>query len=75
MRALEIEVHAVVMRHDWLAPKSSLQFLLSKLGRSRARTDVLDDDALGARADHFAWMGQPEAVAERLIRQEPSAGR
>lgn len=66
MHALETDVHAVVMHHDWLAPGSSLHFLLSKLGRSRAALDVLDDIALGARADHFAWMGQPAAVVERL---------
>ena len=68
MRNIDIDVHAIVMQHDWLAPSSSLQFLLSKLGRSRARVDVLDDDALGARADHFAWIKQPRHVVARLIR-------
>jgi len=68
MRNIETDVHAVVLQHDWLAPRSSLQFLLSKLGRSRVRVDVLDDDALGARADHFEWIKQPQQVVARLIR-------
>lgn len=27
---------------------------------------ILDARILGARAEHFAWMGQPQAVAEAL---------
>ena len=68
MRNIDIDVHAVVMQHDWLAPNSSLQFLLSKLGRARVRVDVLDDAALGARADHFGWIKQPQHVVASLIR-------
>lgn len=66
MHGVDADVHAVVMQHDWLAPGSSLQFLLSKLGQSNACVTVLDDAALGARADHFAWMKQPERVIDHL---------
>ncbi|MGH8075876.1 MAG: alpha/beta hydrolase family protein [Lysobacter sp.] len=67
MQSLDVDVAAVLMRHDWFAPLSSLRFLLSKLGHSQARVDVLDDAALGARADHFEWMKQPEPVVARLV--------
>ncbi len=67
MRALNVDVSAVLMQHDWLVPRSSLQFLLSKLSPSHTRVEVLDDAALGVRADHFAWMRRPEAVVARLV--------
>lgn len=66
--ALSCDVDAIVMDDDWLAPPSSLRFLLSKLHHCRARIDVLGAAALGTRADHFGWMKQPAAVAERLLR-------
>jgi predicted alpha/beta hydrolase len=68
MRAIDIEVHAVLMRHDWLVPPSSLQYLLAKLGTPSPSVAVLDDAALGARADHFAWMARPDAVVAHLTR-------
>ena len=67
LRQLEVDVDAVLMQHDWFAPLSSLQFLLSKLGGSRARVKVLDDAAMGARADHFEWMKQPAPVVDWLV--------
>jgi predicted alpha/beta hydrolase len=67
LRELDVDVDAVLMQHDWFAPLSSLQFLLSKLGGSRVRVNVLDDVAMGARADHFEWMKQPAPVVDRLI--------
>ena len=66
MQALDADVHALVMERDWLGPASSARFLLSKLGRSRTAIEVLDDDSLGTRSDHFSWMKQPGAVADRL---------
>lgn len=63
MAAVEGAVRAVVLESDWLGPESSLRFLLSKLPRMRAQVAHLDDAALGTRADHFAWMRRPEAVA------------
>lgn len=68
MAQVEIQADAVVLDSDWLAPESSLRFLLSKLPRTQARVETLDSHALGARADHFAWMKQPDAVASLLMR-------
>jgi len=67
MAALTLDVHAVVLAQDWLGPESSLRFLLSKLRRAEARVDVLDAAALGTRADHYAWMKQPQAVVRALL--------
>lgn len=68
MARVEINARAVVFDDDWLAPESSLRFLLAKLSRSHARMQTLDRDALGVRADHFAWLQQPQAVATALMR-------
>jgi predicted alpha/beta hydrolase len=69
MASLQVEAHAVVLAQDWLAPASSTRFLLSKLPKSAHRIDRLDANALQARADHFAWMKQPQAVVDCLLRQ------
>jgi len=67
MAALMMDAHAVVLARDWLGPVSSLRFLMSKLRRVEPRIDVLDAKALGTRADHYAWMKQPAAVADTLL--------
>jgi len=67
MRTLQGQATAVVMDHDWLAPPSSMQALLAKMPGMRAQLSVLSAQALGTRADHFAWMKTPEAVVERLF--------
>lgn len=67
LAASALEVHAVVMARDPLAPPSSLGFLLSKLAASHVSTDVLDGAQLGATADHFHWLKRPEAVVARLM--------
>jgi len=67
MAAVEVEAHAVAFDRDWLGPESSARFLLSKLRHSPNRVDVLDAATLGARADHYAWMKQPQAVVEKLL--------
>lgn len=59
-------VQAVLLADDWLAPATSLQFLLGKLPQATATIAQLDADALGVRADHFAWMSAPQAVARTL---------
>jgi predicted alpha/beta hydrolase len=61
------QARGVVLAEDWLAPPSSLAFLLGKLRGAEAATHVLHADALGTRADHYAWMKQPDAVVERLL--------
>lgn len=61
------DVRAVVLDDDWLAPASSLQFLLSKMPQAQTRVHRIDRDALGAPADHFAWMQAPDAIIDHLI--------
>jgi len=64
------EARAVVLADDWLAPESSVDFLLSKFMPSHRAVAVLDAATLGTRADHFAWMKRPEAVAAVLCRPD-----
>ena len=66
MRRVEGSARAVVFPDDWLAPASSLRFLLAKLPRMSATVQVLDAGALGVPADHFSWLRQPQAVARAL---------
>lgn len=63
LAALAQPVLGVRMTHDWLVPEPSMQALLEKLGRGAKRVELFDDARLGARADHFRWMRQPQAVA------------
>lgn len=67
MQALQLDCTAIVLQHDWLAPPASLQALLAKLPNSTSRTVGLDALQLGTRADHFAWMQHPCAVARALM--------
>lgn len=60
---IKVPVRAAMLSDDWLAPESSLRFLLSKLPRSQTRLTTLDASALGTSADHFAWMKASDAVA------------
>lgn len=66
LRQVQAPVRAVLLSHDWLAPRGSLDFLLSKLAPSEQAVRMLDADTLGARPDHFAWMHSPDAVARAL---------
>lgn len=67
LAAATMEVNAVMLARDWLAPTSSLRFLLTKLAASHVTMDVLDAERLGVRADHFHWLKQPEAVVQALL--------
>jgi predicted alpha/beta hydrolase len=67
MRRIDTPVRAVLATRDWLAPQSSLDFLLSKTGCEDRRIATLDEAALGTRADHFAWMRAPDAVVDALL--------
>ncbi|RZA20972.1 MAG: alpha/beta fold hydrolase [Lysobacteraceae bacterium] len=62
------DARAIAMAGDWLAPPSSMAFLLSKFRPARTDMALFDAARLGTRADHFAWMKQPEAVAAFLSR-------
>lgn len=66
MATLSPPVDAVTLAQDWLAPRSSLDFLLSKFDAPELRHALLDPAAIGTHADHFAWMKQPAAVARTL---------
>ena len=66
LAAMTHEVRALVMDDDWLAPASSLRFLLTKMPGTSVSPLELDAQALGTRADHFAWMNRPAAVAAAL---------
>jgi len=63
------EARAIAMAEDWLAPPSSVRFLLSKFRPARTHMELFDASRLGTRADHFAWMKQPAAVADWLLRE------
>ena len=68
--AVDVEACAVVMAEDWLAPPGSLHFLLGKMPAASARVRTLGAAGLGVRADHFAWLKAPEAVAAALLRAD-----
>lgn len=68
MAGLAIEVRAARMVDDWLVPRASQDFLLAKLPRARIEAIELGQADLGVRADHFAWLKRPEAVAKALLR-------
>ncbi|MET0583154.1 MAG: alpha/beta fold hydrolase [Pseudoxanthomonas sp.] len=67
LSAVDADTRGVLMAQDWFAPRSSMQSLLDKMPRSRSRVTVLDAAALTVPADHFAWMKQPQAVANALL--------
>lgn len=66
MAAARVRVRAALFTDDWLAPEPSLRYLLSKLPRSQPEVHRFDAAALGAKADHFAWMDSPAPVAAWL---------
>ena len=61
------DARGVLMAHDWFAPRKSMQSLLDKMPHARSSITVLDQTSLKVRADHFAWMKQPQAVASALL--------
>lgn len=66
MARVDVPVRAAWLDEDWLGPPSSLRFLLSKLGTADATIDGFDAARLGTKADHFAWMRTPGAIAAWL---------
>ena len=66
MAKLTLPVRAVLPKDDWLAPRSSVEFLLSKMGAGERDVRVLDGETLGAPANHFSWMKLPKGVADLL---------
>lgn len=66
LAASRVEVDAVLLADDWMVPAASLRFLLGKMQPSAVRIDIIDAARLGTRADHFAWVRCPDAVAAAL---------
>jgi predicted alpha/beta hydrolase len=62
MARIDMPVRAALFNGDWLAPRSSLDFLLGKLPHAQADIATLDANTLGTTADHFAWMRMPSAI-------------
>ena len=63
---VRVQTQAVLLKNDWFAPRRSMQALLNKMPQATATLQVLDRSVLGTKADHFAWMKQPQAVAKVL---------
>lgn len=64
---LEVPILGLRMQDDWLAPQSSLAWLLGKMPRSVHAQQVFTAGELGIeKADHFGWMKKPAAVAARV---------
>ena len=72
MARIDVPARAVVLSDDWLAPASSLQFLLSKLPRAASSTIELDTQTLHTTADHFGWMKHPDVIAAHLTERTSS---
>lgn len=66
LRQVRAEARTIVLADDWLAPEPSLRFMLSKMPGVEPHIVRLDATGLGADPDHFAWLGEPEAVAAAL---------
>lgn len=60
------DVRAMTLSEDWMAPPTSLQFLLSKLAKAHITDAHLSAAHIGTAADHFAWMKHPDAIAAWL---------
>ncbi len=67
LSALRQPVLGLRMTRDWLVPAASLQALLDKMGGTQS-VETFDDERLGATADHFRWMRQPQALAACIAR-------
>ena len=63
---LHLPVRAASFVDDWMAPPGSLRFLLTKVPRAEVQARHFATRDLGARADHFAWMQAPGALAAWL---------
>ena len=68
------QIRAVVLTRDWLAPESSLRFLLDKMPGAKATIAPIGTEQLGADADHFQWMKHPGAVVDALLAPEAASG-
>ncbi|QNK02351.1 alpha/beta hydrolase family protein [Dyella telluris] len=67
LQQLRLPVLALRLQDDWLAPQTSLSWLLEKMPQGEAVQQVVTAADLGAdKADHFGWMKTPGPVATRV---------
>ncbi|GAB2520971.1 alpha/beta hydrolase family protein [Lysobacter humi (ex Lee et al. 2017)] len=66
LATLDLPVRAAVLDADWLAPASSLRYLVGKTASHDVRVETFDTARLGVAADHFAWMRSPAPIAAFL---------
>lgn len=66
LAGVQVDIDAVLLADDWLAPRASLDFLAGKMRPGEVRVETLAASDLSERADHFAWMKRPDAVAAAL---------
>ncbi|ASR43989.1 hypothetical protein BEN78_12015 [Xanthomonas citri pv. mangiferaeindicae] len=69
LHRVDVPVAAAVLADDWMAPASSLRYLLGKLATPAPTIASFDAQALGIAADHFAWMRQPDTIADWLAQR------
>lgn len=55
------------MQDDWLAPQTSLSWLLGKMAGSPSMQVVTAADLGNDKADHFGWMKTPWPVVTRIV--------
>lgn len=67
LRSVDVPVHGVLLTDDWMAPESSLRYLLGKLAPGERNIRSLSAHALDSAADHFAWMTHPRPVVSALL--------
>ena len=60
-------LRGVALADDWLGPMASLVHLGNKLANAQVELTTLDAANLGAPADHYGWMRQPETVVAALV--------
>ncbi len=65
LAGVRVPVDAIALADDDFAPATAVRALLDKLGGD-ADLQQVDGAALGAPADHFAWLRHPTAIARHL---------
>lgn len=66
LAALRLSVLGLQLADDRFGPAASLHGLLAKMPHTQIERRTLDAQTLGTRADHFAWMRRPQAVADEV---------
>ena len=69
LSASNTPIFAHRLADDWLGPPASLDWLLGKMPLATRNVVVHGAGELGVAADHFSWMKEPAALAERISAQ------